>query len=584
MSLRWFGVYAPTPMRVLVDTVGEILAEYQIADWDDYDNLPEALLPIVAYANDAIAFDSSGTVEQKRAALRRNDELQAAIGTEDGFQILMSINQSEGTIRYQPAVMVDGQGPFLRDIELDIALPPGRVGDTGLAQYLVRASRRTLPYTLNIQRINILSSYRATFYMGVHVAPVHSVQYVRPINIAAALTAPSFADDTGDAQTWTQNAAIGSITVPAASGDPSPAYAVFGVLPAGIAFNTATRVISGTPTAIGSGTITIRATNSEGNDDWSVAYTTVVALTAPTFADDTGDAQNWTQNQAIAPITVPAATGNPAPTYAVVGMLPAGISFNTSSRVLSGAPTAAGSGTIRIRASNSEGGDDWTVAFTTSAALTAPSFADDTGDAQTWTQNAAIGSITVPEASGTPAPTYAASGLPSGISFNTSSRVLSGAPTAAGSGTITITATNSEGSDTWTVAYTTNASVTVNLTGYLGQTDRILWVDGVSLGSTFDANGQAQTLDFAALNDVSPQGQVELSLHGSNEEFTPEFEATGRIIFTASDGETLEVMIANADMSEPYVWIPTNSAEVIAFASHVRGLADQNATLTLTEA
>ena len=180
MSLRWFGVQSFPATRVLVDTVGEILADYQIADWDDYDNLPEALLPIVAYANDAIAFDPSGTVEQKRAALKRNDELQAAIGTEDGFQILMSINQSEGTIRYQPAVTVDGQGPFLRDIELDIALPPGRVGDTGLAQYLVRASRRTLPYTLNIQRINILSSYRATFYVGVHVAPMHSVQYVRP--------------------------------------------------------------------------------------------------------------------------------------------------------------------------------------------------------------------------------------------------------------------------------------------------------------------------------------------------------------------------------------------------------------------
>ena len=32
-----------------------------------------------------------------------------------------------------------------------------------------------------------------------------------------------------------------------------------------------------------------------------------------------------------------------------------------------------------------------------------------------------------------------------------------------------------------------------------------------------------------------------------------EFEATGRIIFEASDGEMLEVMIANADMSEPYM-------------------------------
>ena len=36
-------------------------------------------------------------------------------------------------------------------------------------------------------------------------------------------------------------------------------------------------------------------------------------------------------------------------------------------------------------------------------------------------------------------------------------------------------------------------------------------------------------------------------------------------------------------MSEPYTWTPTNSADVIAFANHVRTLADNNATLTLTD-
>ena len=35
------------------------------------------------------------------------------------------------------------------------------------------------------------------------------------------------------------------------------------------------------------------------------------ATAAPAFADDTGDAQTWTQNTAIASITVPAATGGP---------------------------------------------------------------------------------------------------------------------------------------------------------------------------------------------------------------------------------------------------------------------------------
>ena len=125
---------------------------------------------------------------------------------------------------------------------------------------------------------------------------------------------------------------------------------------------------------------------------------------APSFADDTGDAQTWTENVAIAPVTVPAADGTPIPTYAAVGTLPAGISFNTTTRVISGTPSAIGSGTITIRASNSEGMADWTVDYNTAAPLAAPSFADDTGDTQAWIENQAVASITVPEARRQPAP------------------------------------------------------------------------------------------------------------------------------------------------------------------------------------
>ena len=110
------------------------------------------------------------------------------------------------------------------------------------------------------------------------------------------------------------------------------------------------------------------------------------ATAAPSFADDTGDAQSWTQNTALASITVPAATGTPTPTYAVVGSLPAGVSFSTSTRVISGTPTVAGSGTITIRATNSEGSDDWTVTYTTAVPpATVP--AAPTGFAATVTHN-----------------------------------------------------------------------------------------------------------------------------------------------------------------------------------------------------
>ena len=45
-----------------------------------------------------------------------------------------------------------------------------------------------------------------------------------------------------------------------------------GTLPEGLSFNTGTRRITGTPTSTGTGTITIRATNSNGTDDWTVSY------------------------------------------------------------------------------------------------------------------------------------------------------------------------------------------------------------------------------------------------------------------------------------------------------------------------
>ena len=87
---------------------------------------------------------------------------------------------------------------------------------------------------------------------------------------------------------------------------------------------------------------------------------------APTFGDPTGDAQTWTQNADIRPVTVPETVAAfPTPTYAVVGSLPNGLTFNAATRVLSGRPTETGTGTITIRATNSGGMADWTMAYTT---------------------------------------------------------------------------------------------------------------------------------------------------------------------------------------------------------------------------
>ena len=73
---------------------------------------------------------------------------------------------------------------------------------------------------------------------------------------------------------------------------------------------------------MGSGTIRVRATNGSGFADWTVDYATAAAIVAPSFVDDTGTPQTWTQGQAITPLAVPQASGTPTPTYAAVGTLP----------------------------------------------------------------------------------------------------------------------------------------------------------------------------------------------------------------------------------------------------------------------
>ena len=127
-------------------------------------------------------------------------------------------------------------------------------------------------------------------------------------------------------------------------------------------------------------------------------------------------------------------------------------------------------------------------------------------------------------------------------------------------------------------------SVTVDLGTALILINRVLWLEAADLGSVFDADGVGQVLSQTSVYGTgNNEGFVRLSVSGANNRFTPAFEATGRIIYTASDGELLEVTLANADMTEPYFWLPTNSAEVIAFADHIQGLTDQDATLTLSE-
>jgi hypothetical protein len=153
--------------------------------------------------------------------------------------------------------------------------------------------------------------------------------------------------------------AVGNIYsyVFAASGDVPITWSRTGALPAGLALNPSTGELSGTPTTAATYNFTVTATNAAGAAT-SPTITVVIGTatpTAPTITNPT--VPNGTVGSFYSKTF--AATGSSPITWSVLsGSLPAGLSLNSSTGLLSGTPTTAASYSFVIRATNSTGHND----------------------------------------------------------------------------------------------------------------------------------------------------------------------------------------------------------------------------------
>ena len=258
-------------------------------------------------------------------------------------------------------------------------------------------------------------------------------------------------------------------------------------------------------------------------------------------------------------------TATNSPTSYGASGLPAGLSVNTGTGLISGTPTTVGTSSVTLSATNSSGTGNATLTLTitsTSPAITSATTASGT-----------VGSAFSYQITATNSPTsYGASGLPAGLSVNTGTGLISGTPTAAGTSSVTLSATNSSGTGNATLTLTVNASGQLTLTP--GSTD----FGNVALGSngtqsvTIKNTGSSSiTISQAnvAGNEFSISGlTLPLTLTSNqsspfNVAFTPVSAGTVTgsvsLISNASNSPTTETLSGTGVHSVDVSWQPSTS-------------------------
>ncbi|RZJ29351.1 MAG: T9SS type A sorting domain-containing protein, partial [Flavobacterium sp.] len=222
-------------------------------------------------------------------------------------------------------------------------------------------------------------------------------------------------------------------------------YSVSPALPAGLSLNPTTGEISGTPTAVTSTAVyTVTASNSGGNTTFGISIT--VNDVAPSGLSYNSP-NVFTAGPNISPL-LPAVTGN-VMQYSVSPDLPAGLSIDSFTGIISGTPLFATEQAVyMVTATNSGGSVSFGIVITVNPA--APSGLSYTTP-NIFVIGTTIGSLT-PSVTGEGLIFSIQPTLPLGLAFDTGSGVISGTPGAVSpETTYLVRADNASGSTSFNI-------------------------------------------------------------------------------------------------------------------------------------
>ncbi len=254
--------------------------------------------------------------------------------------------------------------------------------------------------------------------------------YSVTINQVPTITGPS------TLPTSTKGVAYPSTTIQASDGTPPLRWFASG-LPAGMSINVNTGAIGGTPTEDSVFSVTVTVVDAVG-----VTATRTYSLTInspPTIG--TTALPEWTVNQPNYNATVSASSGTPPYTWSATG-LPTGLTINAGNGVISGKPTQSGTKSVTVTITDSVGAKAtkvYSLTINVTPSITGPASLPNS------TVNRSYPGQAVTATGGTTPYAWSATGLPTGLSINPNTGVISGTPGVTGTFSITAKATDVAG-------------------------------------------------------------------------------------------------------------------------------------------
>jgi len=314
-----------------------------------------------------------------------------------------------------------------------------------------------------------------------------------------------------------------SQTIKAGGGVAPYAYVVTsGTLPTGLTLNSSTGVISGTSATDGTYRFTVFSSDVQSNSGYQV-YSIVISGPLPLSpASLPAGTINTAYSQTIK------AGGGAAPyTYAVTsGALPAGLTLNAATGVISGTPTTDSTNSFKVTVTDSAtdtGSADYSLVISGPLPIsptTLPAGTINTAYTQTISARGGVAPYTYAVTSGA---------LPPGWTLNASTGVISGAPTTDSTYAFTITATDSA-SSTGSQGY----SVVISGSLPISPTALPAGTLNTAYSQIIKASGGIAPYNYAVTSGALPMG---LGLNASTGVLsgTPTMDGTDSFTITATD-------------------------------------------------